>query len=120
MLKFVLYKTIRFFYRLLSKIIYLCIPSISRILILLRLNSRIINQFNKSISRHKKYLNEDNIFIFGIKPMSPSSEYGYFLTKKLSRKLYKVRKFIEKPNKNKLKIIIREKGYMNSGIFFIR
>jgi len=79
-----------------------------------------INKFNKSISRHKKYLNEDNIFIFGIKPMSMSSEYGYFLTKKLSNKLNKVRKFIEKPNKNRLKIIIREKGYMNSGIFFIR
>ena len=26
------------------------------------------NQFNKSININKKYLNEDNIFIFGIKP----------------------------------------------------
>ena len=79
-----------------------------------------INQFNKSISRHKKYLNKDNIFIFGIKPTSPSSEYGYFLTKKVSKKLNKVNKFIEKPNKNKVKIIMKKKGYMNSGIFFIR
>ena len=54
MLKFVLYKIIRFFYRLLSKIIYLCIPSISRILILLRLNSRIINQLNKLRSESHK------------------------------------------------------------------
>ena len=69
-----------------------------------------INQFNKSISRHKKYLNKDNIFIFGIKPTSPSSEYGYFLTKKVSKKLNKVNKFIEKPNKNKVKIIIKKKG----------
>ena len=79
-----------------------------------------INQFNKAISRHKKYLNKDNIFIFGIKPTSPSSEYGYFLTKKDSKKLNKVNKFIEKPNKNKVKIIMKNKGYMNSGIFFIR
>ena len=47
MIKSVLLKIIRFFYRLLSKIIYLCIPYISRILMVLRLNSRIINQLNK-------------------------------------------------------------------------
>ncbi len=79
-----------------------------------------INQFNKSINLHKKYLNENNIFIFGIKPTSPSSEYGYFLTKKTSQNLNRVNKFIEKPNKNKAKIIVKKKGYMNSGIFFIR
>ena len=41
-----------------------------------------IDYFNKSINFHKKFLNGNNIFIFGIKPNSPSSEYGYFLTKK--------------------------------------
>ena len=45
--KLILLKIIRFFYRLVSKIIYLLIPVISRILLLLRLNSRITNQFNK-------------------------------------------------------------------------
>ena len=79
-----------------------------------------INQFNKSIDIHKKYLNENNIFIFGIKPISPSSEYGYFLTKKISKYIHKVHKFIEKPNKNKLKIVLKKNGYMNSGMFFIR
>ena len=68
-----------------------------------------INQFNKSIISNKKYLNNDNIFIFGIKPTSPSSEYGYFLTKKISRNLNKVNKFIEKPNTNKAKKIIKKK-----------
>ena len=38
------------------------------------------------------------IFIFGTKPNSPSSQYGYFLTKKISQKVNKVVKFIEKPN----------------------
>ena len=79
-----------------------------------------INQFNKSISSNKKHLNENNIFIFGIKPTSPSSEYGYFLTKKISKNLNKVDRFIEKPNVNKAKKIIRKKGYWNSGMFFAR
>ena len=47
MTKLVLSKIKRFFCRLLSKIIYLCIPIISRIFISLGLHSRIINQFNK-------------------------------------------------------------------------
>ena len=79
-----------------------------------------INQFNKSISSNKKYLSENNIFIFGIKPTSPSSEYGYFLTKKISKNLNKVDRFIEKPSVNKAKNIIRKKGYWNSGMFFAR
>ena len=79
-----------------------------------------ISQFNKSINFHKKYLDENNIFIFGIKPISPSPEYGYFLTRKISRNLNRVDRFIEKPNKNKVKEIVKKKGYMNSGIFFAR
>ena len=79
-----------------------------------------INQFNKAIIFHKKHLNENNIFIFGIKPTTPSTEYGYFLTKKVSKNLNKVYKFIEKPNKNKAKMIVKKKGYMNSGMFYIR
>ena len=68
-----------------------------------------IGLFNKSINIHKRYLNEKNIFIFGIKPLSPSSEYGYFITKKISKNLNKVDQFIEKPNKNEAKIIIKKK-----------
>ena len=60
-----------------------------------------INQFNKSIYSHKKYLSDNNIFIFGIKPNSPSSEYGYFITKKISKNLNKVDRFIENPIKIK-------------------
>ena len=76
--------------------------------------------FNQSINFHKKYLDENNIFIFGIKPTSPSSEYGYFITKKNSQNLNKVDKFIEKPNKKKATIIVKKKGYMNLGMFFMR
>ena len=79
-----------------------------------------IKQFNTSIVSNKNYLNNKNIFIFGIKPKNPSSEYGYFLSKKVSTKLSQVTKFIEKPKVNKARIIIKNNGYMNSGIFFAR
>ena len=76
--------------------------------------------FNKAIYNNKKNLNNKNIFIFGIKPTNPSSEYGYFLTKKINKNINKVTKFIEKPSKSKAKQVITKKGYWNSGIFFLR
>ena len=78
------------------------------------------NQFNRSIKLNKKHLNEDNIFIFGIKPNTHSSQYGYFITKKISKGINKVIKFIEKPKENRAKKIVRKKGYWNSGILFAR
>ena len=71
-----------------------------------------INRFNRSIISNKKYLNDNNIFIFGIKPTSPTSEYGYFLTKKISRNINKVSRFFEKPNTNKAKKNYKKKGLL--------
>ena len=76
--------------------------------------------FNKAINDNKSYLNGKNIFIFGIKPTNPSSEYGYFLTKKNKNNINKVVKFIEKPNTYKAKKLIKKNGYWNSGMFFLR
>ena len=75
---------------------------------------------NKKINNNKKYLTNQNIFIFGVKPTSPSSEYGYFVTKKSKLNTDKVNKFIEKPNYLKAKKIIKKKGYWNAGMFFVR
>ena len=75
--------------------------------------------FNRSIKNNVKNLDDKNIFIFGIKPTNPSSEYGYFLTKKI-KNINKVSKFIEKPNILKAKLVIKKKGYWNSGMFFLR
>jgi mannose-1-phosphate guanylyltransferase/mannose-6-phosphate isomerase len=74
---------------------------------------------NKSININKHNLNDKNLFIFGIKPTNPSSEYGYFLTKKL-KNINKVTRFIEKPKPAKAKQVIKKKGYWNSGMFFLR
>ena len=75
--------------------------------------------FNRSIKNNVKNLDDKNIFIFGIKPTNPSSEYGYFLTKKI-KNINKVSKFIEKPKILKAKQVIKKKGYWNSGMFFLR
>ena len=79
-----------------------------------------VSKFNKAISKNKNNLTNQNIFIFGIKPTSPSSEYGYFLSKKFKRNINKVVKFIEKPTLLKAKQVIKKKGYWNSGMFFLR
>jgi mannose-1-phosphate guanylyltransferase/mannose-6-phosphate isomerase len=78
------------------------------------------NIFNKAIIKNKTNLTDQNIFIFGIKPTSPSSEYGYFITKKIKGNINKVTKFIEKPKEAKAKQVIKQKGYWNSGMFFLR
>ena len=77
-------------------------------------------QLKKALEKNKRYLNNQNIFVFGIKPTSPSKEYGYFLTKNIGANINKVSKFIEKPSETKAKKIIKKKGYWNSGMFFAR
>ena len=77
------------------------------------------SEFNKSINRNKNFLNNENIFIFGIKPTFPSSEFGYFLSVK-KKYIFKVKKFIEKPNISKAKKIISQNAYWNSGMFFMK
>jgi len=79
-----------------------------------------VSLFNKTINKNKKKLSNKNIFIFGVKPVSPSSDYGYFLTKKIKGNINKVTNFVEKPNLLKAKKIIKNKGYWNSGIFYVR
>jgi len=76
--------------------------------------------FNKAINKNRVNLTDQNIFIFGIKPTAPSSEYGYFITKKVKGNINKVTKFIEKPKEAKAKQVIKQKGYWNSGMFFLR
>jgi mannose-1-phosphate guanylyltransferase/mannose-6-phosphate isomerase len=75
--------------------------------------------FYNEIKKNKKYLTNKNIFIFGIKPTNPSSEYAYFFTKK-NKKVNQVVKFIEKPSQLKARNLIKKNGYWNSGMFFLR
>ena len=77
------------------------------------------SKFYNEIKKNKKFLTNKNIFIFGIKPNTPSDQFGYFITKR-RKKIDTVSRFFEKPNKIKAKIIIKKGGYWNSGIFFLR
>ena len=72
------------------------------------------------INKSSQFLNSENIIIFGIKPNTPSKEYGYFLTKNNENSISKIIKFIEKPSLAKAKKIIKKKAYWNSGMFFLR
>jgi FkbM family methyltransferase len=63
MINFALVKIIRFFYRILSKIIYFIVPIISKVLIILRLNSRIINQLNKLRYDSHRNANHKNLIL---------------------------------------------------------
>ena len=74
--------------------------------------------FNKAININKTNLTDQNIFIFGIKPTSPSSEYGYFITKKVKGNINKVTKFIENPQKIKLKKLLSKKDVGTRECFF--
>ena len=78
------------------------------------------SKLNREININKSNLDNKNVFIFGIKPTNPSSEYGYFLTKKDKKNTNKVTRFIEKPKPAKAKQVIKKKGYWNSGMFYLR
>jgi len=78
------------------------------------------DKFNKILKSNLSNLDNNNIFIFGIKPKVPSSDYGYLLYKKINNKISKVLKFIEKPKEKMAKKIISQKGYWNSGIVLAR
>ena len=79
-----------------------------------------VSKFNIEIKKNKKYLTDKNIFIFGIKPNTPSDQFGYLITKKIKKNLNKVTRFLEKPNQLNAKKIIKQGGYWNSGMFFLR
>ena len=72
------------------------------------------NKFINKIKKNIKNLAEDNIFLFGIKPKFPSSQFGYILTKKTSNNINKVLKFIKKKKISKAKSILKKKGLWNS------
>lgn len=75
------------------------------------------NSFNRAVKQNAKKLNENNIYIFGIKPWEASDQFGYFLSTNSNDKVIN---FIEKPNQSIAKKIIKKNAYWNSGIFFLR
>ena len=73
-------------------------------------------RFNKILNYNLKNLSNKNIFIFGIKPTNPRSDFGYLLIKKINKKINKVINFVEKPKKHKAIKLIKRNALWNSGI----
>ncbi|MBL6857775.1 MAG: mannose-6-phosphate isomerase [Pelagibacteraceae bacterium] len=76
--------------------------------------------FNNILLSNIKNLNNKNIFIFGIKPTTPRSDYGYLLNKKIKKNINKVVEFIEKPKKKLAEKLVKKKALWNSGIVLAR
>ena len=81
-----------------------------------------IDKFKKSIQKSIELALDGDLLIFGILPSYPATGYGYIKSKNnLKNKAFKANKveeFIEKPNLNKAKLLIKDKNYTwNSGMF---
>jgi mannose-1-phosphate guanylyltransferase len=79
-----------------------------------------IGFFKKTIGIAVKFLQENGSLItFGIKPLYPSSEYGYIKKGgRIQNSIFKVKTFIEKPKQEKaISFFKRGNYYWNSGIF---
>ena len=77
-------------------------------------------KFNKILNSNLKNLHSKNIFIFGIKPNEPRSDYGYLINKKNNKKINRVINFVEKPKKTLAIKLIKNKAFWNSGIVLAR
>ncbi len=83
------------------------------------------NEFQATIEQGIEYANNGLLVTFGIVPKSPETGYGYIeCIRKFSldnKKGIPIKKFIEKPNKEKAKKLIRDNHYLwNSGMFLFR
>lgn len=85
-------------------------------------SDQLFGNVNKLVSAIKlgiQECNDNNFIVFGVKPSYPHIGYGYIKTQKISSKrIFKVTKFVEKPNINKAKkYLLSEKYFWNCGIF---
>ena len=81
--------------------------------------------FLESINKGIKYLEKGHLITFGITPTSPHTGYGYIESEKQldikSCRGERLIKFIEKPDLNYARELIKDKRYSwNSGIFLFK
>jgi len=79
-------------------------------------------KFNDSIKKGIGDAVNGNIVLFGIKPDSPETGYGYISIKKnVKNKSFLIEKFIEKPSLNIAKKLYKKNNiFWNSGIFLFK
>jgi mannose-1-phosphate guanylyltransferase/mannose-6-phosphate isomerase len=77
------------------------------------------NNFFHNVTESLPFILNGSIGLFGIKPATPHTGYGYIIKdKKLNNSIYKPFLFIEKPNKEKAAALIQQGALWNSGIYF--
>ena len=81
--------------------------------------------FLESIKSAIKIASKGNLVTFGILPSSPETGYGYIQSedklKSTEIKCFEIRKFIEKPNLELAKKLIKDKSFTwNSGMFMFK
>lgn len=80
-----------------------------------------IRSFKKSINKAINASKLDKIVCFGIKPNSPSVNFGYIKSGKGLGEAFEVKGFYEKPNITKARKFIKDNTFFwNSGIFVIK
>ena len=76
------------------------------------------NSFQDSLSAAYDLANNDKIVLFGVKPSSPHTGYGYIKAGSRIDNGFSIEEFIEKPNSEAAEILFKdERIYWNSGIF---
>ena len=83
------------------------------------------DKFRKLIEIGKNYSENDKLVTFGVIPRSPETGYGYIKSEKpLNKNIlegHKISEFIEKPNLEKAKKLIKDASFTwNSGIFMFK
>ena len=78
-----------------------------------------IKKFINYIKKAEKITKDGFLVTFGIVPNKPETGYGYIKSsKKIKNEIYKVDKFVEKPNLKTAEKYLKEKNYYwNAGIF---
>ncbi len=77
-----------------------------------------IDKFKRDIIKAKTIAKKnDSIVTIGIKPTSPNPAYGYILPKHKIENYLTVDQFIEKPNPENAKKLIKRNAFWNSGIY---
>ena len=83
------------------------------------------SQFKDMINLGIRYCDDNKLVTFGIVPTSPMTGYGYIKSENpfesIDNKGSRINEFIEKPNLEKAKKLIKDKRYTwNSGIFMFK
>jgi mannose-1-phosphate guanylyltransferase/mannose-6-phosphate isomerase len=80
-----------------------------------------VESFRKVLQAGAELAAQGHIVLFGIKPTTPHTGYGYIHARPVSGTQHEVLSFVEKPDATKAAAMLAEGGYFwNSGIFMAR